>query len=120
MGSWPTIIADQPAFIPNCNHREALELGLYGLYIGFSTPRSLTCTDDTEDSTFQAYVIVLPHLPLSPRLVTKDTVEDRNAATPHPSAEQDMKKMAEEKKKIGTDHETEKGGNEGNAEAFDK
>ena len=52
--------------------------------------------------------------------VTKDTVEDRNAATPHPSAEQDMKKIAEEKKKIGTDHETEKGGNEGNAEAFDK
>jgi len=47
-------------------------------------------------------------------------VEDRNAATPHPSAEQDMKKIAEEKKKIGTDHETEKGGNDGNAEAFDK
>jgi hypothetical protein len=47
-------------------------------------------------------------------------VEDRNAATPHPSAEQDMKKMAEEKKKIGTDHETEKGGNQGNAEAFDQ
>lgn len=52
--------------------------------------------------------------------VTKDTVEDRNAATPHPSAEQDMKKLAEEKKKTGTDHETESGGNKGNAEAFDK
>jgi len=52
--------------------------------------------------------------------VTKDTVEDRNAATPHPSAEQDMKKIAEEKKKIGTDHETEKGGNKGDAQAFDQ
>ncbi len=52
--------------------------------------------------------------------VTKDTVEDRNAATPHPSAEQDMKKMAEEKKKMGTDHETEKGGNKGDAQAFDQ
>jgi hypothetical protein len=50
--------------------------------------------------------------------VAKDTIENRNVETPHPSYEQDKAK-AEKAKKDGLEDKANEGGNEGRGDVMD-